>query len=361
MPSPLQDLRVAVVGGSIGGLAAAVALQRLGAAVEVFEKGTQSYHGRGGSMGYCDVPLWNRLRGQTMLRRGVPAHRSQGAYLYGDLWRFWMEALRPETVHFGVEVQDLGDDLAAPRVEGKTYELAVVADGGFSSLRSRLFDPATPRYAGYIGWRFRVKAEHVPGWDSEGMYEVGSFRSILMTIAQDDGTDWLMGGTLVSAPESEAQAAAESTRAGANRQTSGSDASTVPAWFLPFYRKHFGSLRGGELYRAMEAAATFGKIAPLPQYEFATSRVVNGHCVLVGDAAHMASPMTAAGAHTAVLDAVGLLNAFATTAAASPHATASSLIDRALAAYQGPALERAAALYARSRALSAPVAVPDER
>jgi 2-polyprenyl-6-methoxyphenol hydroxylase-like FAD-dependent oxidoreductase len=354
-------MRVAVIGGSIGGLATAVALQRLGASVQVFEKGTHTYHGRGGSMGYCDVQLWSRLRGETMLRRGVPANRSQGAYLYGDLWRFWMDALPPETVHFGVEVPDLGDDPAAPRVRGETYDLAVVADGGFSSLRTRYFDPARPRYAGYIGWRFRVKAEHVPGWDSEGMYEVGPFRSILMNIAQDDGTDWLMGGTLVSSPESEALSATEATQAGANRQTAGSDTSTVPAWFLPFYRKHFGSLRGGELSRAMEAAARFGKIAPLPQYEFATSRVVNGHCVLVGDAAHMASPMTAAGAHTAVLDAVGLLNAFATAAGSTGMSGPPGLIDRALGAYEGPALERAAALFARSRALSAPVAMPIER
>jgi 2-polyprenyl-6-methoxyphenol hydroxylase-like FAD-dependent oxidoreductase len=353
-------MRVAVVGGSIGGLAAAVALQRLGASVKVFEKGTQSDHGRGGSMGYCDVQLWSRLRGETMLRRGVPANRSQGAYLYGDLWRFWMDALRPQTVAFGVEVQDLGDDLSAPRVQGQAYDLAVVADGGFSALRARVFDSAEPRYAGYIGWRFRVKAEHVPGWDAEGMYEVGPFRSILMKIAQDDGTDWLMGGTLVSAPEREALGYAEATQVGANRQT-GSDTSTVPAWFLPFYQKHFGSLRNGELSRAMEAAATFGKIAPLPQYEFAASRVVSGHCVLVGDAAHMASPMTAAGAHTAVLDAVGLLNAFATAADSTALSAPSSLVDRALAAYAGPALERAAALYARSRALSAPVAVPAER
>ena len=350
MDAHSKKMTVAVVGGSIGGLAAAVALQRLGASVKVFEKGAQTYQGRGGSMGYCDVDLWSRLRGATMLRRGVPAHRSQGAYLYGDLWRFWMDALPPDSVHFGAEVQDLGDDPSAPRVAGETFDLAVVADGGFSALRARYFDDAKPRYAGYIGWRFRVKAEHVPGWQAEGMYGDGSFRSILMKIAQDDGTDWLMGGTLVSSPESEALGYAESTQAGANRQAS-SDASTVPAWFLPFYRKHFGSVHHGELYRAMEAAAKLGKIAPLPQYEFTASRVVNGHCVLVGDAAHMASPMTASGAHTAGLDAVGLLNAFAQAATTTG----------ALAAYERPALERAAALYGRSRALSAPVGVPAER
>jgi 2-polyprenyl-6-methoxyphenol hydroxylase-like FAD-dependent oxidoreductase len=360
MDSHLKDLRVAVVGGSIGGLAVAVALRRLGASVKVFEKGAESYKGRGGSMGYCDVPLWSRLRGAPMLRRGLPAHRSQGAYLYGDLWQFWMDALPPGTIRFGAEVHDLGEDTSTPRVEGEAFDLVVVADGGFSALRARYFDPAKPRYAGYIGWRFRVKAEHVPGWDSEGTYRDGPFRSILMAIAQDDGTDWLMGGTLVSAPESEALGYAEATQAGANRQTA-SDASTVPAWFLPFYRKHFGSVDGGELYRAMDAAARLGKIAPLPQYEFAASRVVNGHCVLVGDAAHMASPMTASGAHTAVLDAVGLLNAFALTVDESGHSSPSSLVERALAAYDKPALERAADLYERSRALSAPVAVNAER
>ena len=102
-------------------------------------------------------------------------------------------------------------------------------------------------------------------------------------------------------------------------------------------------------------------IAPLPQYEFAASRVVSGHCVLVGDAAHMASPMTASGAHTAVLDAVGLVNAFVYTAETTGRSKPSTFVEPALAAYEGPALARAAELHERSRALSAPVAVPAER
>jgi 2-polyprenyl-6-methoxyphenol hydroxylase-like FAD-dependent oxidoreductase len=122
-----------------------------------------------------------------------------------------------------------------------------------------------------------------------------------------------------------------------------------------------GGLAAAVALQRLGASVEVFEIAPLPQYEFATSRVVNGHCVLVGDAAHMASPMTAAGAHTAVLDAVGLLNAFATAEGTTGLAEPSTVIDRALAAYSGPALERAAALYARSRALSAAVAVPAER
>lgn len=52
-----------------------------------------------------------------------------------------------------------------------------------------------------------------------------------------------------------------------------------------------------------------GKITPQPLYEFMADKVVNGRLILMGDAAHMASPRTAAGAHTGILDAAGLLEA----------------------------------------------------
>ena len=45
-------------------------------------------------------------------------------------------------------------------------------------------------------------------------------------------------------------------------------------------------MAGGQLIKVMEAAAQKGKIAMLPQYEFAAREVVKGRMVLVGDAAH---------------------------------------------------------------------------
>jgi 2-polyprenyl-6-methoxyphenol hydroxylase-like FAD-dependent oxidoreductase len=107
----------------------------------------------------------------------------------------------------------------------------------------------------------------------------------------------------------------------------------------------------------MEVAAVRGKITPLPQYEFAAKRVVEGRLLLVGDAAHMASPRTAAGAHTAVLDALDLFHTFSSISQSLPHGSflSPSNIDAALALYATSGARRAAELLARSHQVSAEV------
>jgi 2-polyprenyl-6-methoxyphenol hydroxylase-like FAD-dependent oxidoreductase len=419
-----HPLSVCVIGGSIGGLAAALSFHRLGACVRVLEKAAAPLHGRGGSIGFVNNQLWEKLRGAPMMRRGQRASRAQGAYLYGDLWAFLYDGLPAGTVTFGAAVDSVGDDPTAPSVLGEACDVCVIADGGWSALRERYFAPhlrlPTPIYAGYNVWRFRVERKHVPGWESEGEYsDGGHHRTILMHIALDDGRDFLMGGTAIAAPEG----TLAPPDAGASRQVFGDDegggkAKGTPAWYLPWFKQHFGRHAGGELYRAHAAAAVHGKISAQPQYEFAASRVVLGRLVLVGDAAHMcvpsptrkepklpratccpfvclpgaflraaevrrtfsrrlnshththtraslnsharthtrASPRTAAGAHTAVLDGLALHEAFA--AALAGGGGAGPLAERLLKLYEPPALERAAALYARSREVSADVTAP---
>lgn len=125
----------------------------------------------------------------------------------------------------------------------------------------------------------------------------------------------------------------------------------------------FGLLAGGHGTahgQVMEAAAQKGEIAMLPQYEFAAREVVNGRMVLVGDAAHTASPRTAAGAHTAVLDALGLFEAFQPVLQAEAGAANwGATVDAALASYATGGVIRASELYARSLQVSAPVRHPN--
>ena len=159
-------LRVCVVGGSIGGLAAALAFHRLGARVRVFEKAGAPLHGRGGSIGFVSNPHWEALRGAPMMRRGARASRAQGAYLYGDLWGFLYAGLPEGAVTFGAAVDSVGEDPMAPTVLGEACDVCVIADGGWSALRERYFAPhlrqKAPTYAGYNVWRFRVPRAHVP-------------------------------------------------------------------------------------------------------------------------------------------------------------------------------------------------------
>ncbi|KAL3816654.1 hypothetical protein ACHAXA_000832 [Cyclostephanos tholiformis] len=315
----------------------------------------------------------------TVAACGVPASRSQGAFLYGDLWNFWYKGLPEETVQFNSTVSDLGSDVMKPAVLGDEYDIVIVADGGWSTLRADYFDSAMPEYAGYQVWRFRVESKDVPGFRAYGEYNNGHLHTILLPVVMDDGRDFIMGGTAIACHESETM----KPKGGANRQdtfessmgesrsirhTGNGPTSDGPIevptreWSSEFYRKMFGHIDGGELCRVMEAAARVGKISPMPQYEFASSKVVNGRVVLLGDAAHMASPRTAAGAHTAVLDAMALFEAFdsaiATMGASTQRSDFNAVIDHALRIYNGPALQRANELFRRSLEVSAAVCAP---
>ena len=86
-------------------------------------------------------------------------------------------------------------------------------------------------------------------------------------------------------------------------------------------------------------------------WEFAADTVVNQRIVLLGDAAHMASPRTGAGAYTAMVDAVTLGTAL----------QQSNTIDEALQLYNDDTVERGRLLLQRSRqaaSYSAPASSP---
>ena len=80
----------------------------------------------------------------------------------------------------------------------------------------------------------------------------------------------------------------------------------IPQWFLPFVEYLFDK----KTLEFWESAVEFGKVSPHPIWEFAAEKVVQNRIILLGDASHMASPRTGAGAYTAMTDAVVLEAAF---------------------------------------------------
>lgn|GEM_PF-7115865 len=171
-PEANMPYHVGVVGGSLAGLAAANILHRLGHSVQVYEKYPASLETRGSSLGYVDNALWEYVRGASMMRMGRRAHRSQGAYYYGDLWRFLYDGLPPDTVRFGVTVSDLGPSpTAQPTINGEGFDAVIIADGGFSSLRHYVNgDAQQPEYAGQVVFRTKVDRRDFPDFADEGGY-----------------------------------------------------------------------------------------------------------------------------------------------------------------------------------------------
>jgi len=339
-------MNIAIIGGSLTGLAAANVLIRLGIMVKVFEKFPASFEKRGSSLGFVDVSLWESIRGgETMMRFGRRAGRDQGAYFYGDLWQFLYQGLPEGCVRFNYTVNDLGNDpTRRPTIDGTVYDAAIVADGGWSSLRHYINGNRRPEYAGYVICRSKVNVHDLPNFKGEGAYTSGKYFAIALTVPTIEGSTYIMGGIAVGMPENKVTPPSE----GVSRHTELSSSSAVPDWFLPFVRRTFRNHGGGEILRWIEACAAEGKVTPQPLYEFMAEKVVNGRLILMGDAAHMASPRTAAGAHTGILDAAGLFEAF------TRHPGPAN-IDDAIKAYESGGLRRARELYMRSIEVSLPV------
>jgi 2-polyprenyl-6-methoxyphenol hydroxylase-like FAD-dependent oxidoreductase len=336
-----MPFRVGVVGGSLAGLAAANVLQRLGHSVQVYEKFPSVLDQRGSSLGFVDNALWEYVRGAPMLRLGRRANCAQGAYYYGDLWQYLYDGLEPDSVRFGVTVADLGSaPTTQPSVDGQVFDAVIIADGGFSALRPYVNGHEhQPEYAGQVVFRVKVDRRDFPDFANEGGYEEASAFAMMLQVVQNSGQEWIMGGIGVGVPEHEVIRPAD----GANRQDMAAGM-LLPAWFMPFVRRVFR--RHTSVARWLELAHATGKITPQPLYEFKADQVANGRLLMLGDAAHMASPRTASGAHTGVLDAASLVAAFS----ANP-----TNIDRAIAAYAPGGVQRARELYVRSKQVSAPL------
>lgn len=168
--------RVAVVGGSIGGLHAALLLRDAGCEVDVFERsGTTLSSFGAGIVVQPELVRYLLERTPTILEQiSVPSKsirylRADAGTLLGEVhseWRYTsytalygrlLESFGSDRYHLGeplVGLHQRGERVELRFATGKVVscDLAVCADGGFSTARQRLLGIA-PGYAGYISWR----------------------------------------------------------------------------------------------------------------------------------------------------------------------------------------------------------------
>ena len=264
-----MPFQVAVVGGSLAGLAAANVLFRLGHTVHVFEKFATTLHDKGASLGFVDVGLWETIRGAPMMRLGRRSNRSQGAFYYGDLWKFLFDGLPEGTVRFGQTIDDLGTDAMHPTIQGHEYDAVIIADGGFSSLRRFVTgDDRQPEYAGHMIYRVKVPLADFPGFTQERESWQGRVFGIALNVQQDNGSRWIMGGIGIGAPESEVLRPLP----GALRHDL-TIMQPLPDWFMPYIKRTFTSKADSQLIKWLELAQSKGKITPQPLFEYKANKV----------------------------------------------------------------------------------------
>jgi salicylate hydroxylase len=351
MPEP----SIAIVGGGIGGLTAALALRRLGMEPVVLEQ-----TGRYGRVG-ADINLTpNAVKaldglglGPTLRERaGRPTHRisrvwDSGAETsrlamsnsaeerYGspqltlhraDLLAALDRALPETTVELGQRVVGVepGETQALLRFENgasRAFDLVIGADGIHSAVRTSLFGAEHPRFTGVVAFRAVV-----PGDRLRGLPNVGAFTKWWGWNQQTQIVTFPLG------PEGDVFVFA----------TIGQETWTHESWTTHGNVDELRTLYATfhpEARALLDACDSVLKTAlyerdPMPSWS-------KGRAVLLGDACHPMLPFMAQGAGSAIEDAVVLARCLARDPARP---------KTGMAAYETARRERTARIQLGSRA-----------
>jgi 2-polyprenyl-6-methoxyphenol hydroxylase-like FAD-dependent oxidoreductase len=337
-----------VVGGSLTGLAAAIALARVGLRVTILEQTVTSE--RGGTGLGVDRELLADVTGvdprSDTEQPHLPVIVTTRETSTWEAIRTWLLACAARTervtLRDGVRVENVSQDASGATVSTPHGDFAadiVIGADGYRSTVRRAVDAQHPHatYGGFVIWRglvgeellppsprgfsggrlpypevARLVAYYVPG--AQGSIHKGE-RQVTFAWYDAAHTEWLRAHRVIEGSEvlhsvdtpSMDEALLRELRSAALRAWDGHALATVTA--------------------AIARGIIFG--TPLAQYY--PQRMANGRVAIAGDAAHVASPMVGHGLALGWLDAQGLASAIAHTGEANAQALA--LYERARLAH----------------------------
>jgi 2-polyprenyl-6-methoxyphenol hydroxylase-like FAD-dependent oxidoreductase len=356
-----EQVRAAVVGGSVGGLCAAIALRHVGCHATVHEQAPHGQQGRGAGI-VLHPDLASFLERHEIAAPddvAVPSARRIELDRAGDVveaeeTRQWMtsydalvgglhSALDGGAYRTGTRVTGVSDDGRTLEVEDGdpvTADLVVAADGAGSTLRGRLAPDVAPAYAGYVAWRGLCGEADLPHRAADTL--AGAFAFFTDPEAAPFPTQML--SYLVPGPGGELEPGRRSLNwvwyqpvADLAAHLSDGDGH-VHEWSLPAEamtsaavarRRELAGERLPELYAELVAATASPSVQAIT--DLASSRCVFGRTAVIGDAAFVPRPHTAYGSAKAAMDADAL------AAAVREH---DGDVDAALAAWEPDALAR---------------------
>ncbi|MFG3282209.1 FAD-dependent monooxygenase [Streptomyces sp. NPDC048111] len=346
--------RIAVVGGSIAGCAAALAAHRSGAGrITVYERASGRLADRGvglavhndryaelESHGFVtDSMPWLQLdrRGWYVRDGSSPMGRRIGTlpfpfrtYNWGPLWRE-LRARVPESVRFRTGTAVTRLHLAPEHVEVTTsgdecerFDLVVGADGYRSVVRAAAWPDVRPEYAGYLAWRGAFPVERLPDADRwpvrECAYAVFPGGHAVVYRIPDGHGGHRVNWVLYALPPTD------------HRLPLDSPTSIPPGALTAALREHVLEIADAHLppfWARLAGLTPPGEMFVQPMYDFTAPRYATGRLVLIGDAATVARPHTGGGAVKALQDATALEAALTT---APDRAAALSAYDAERAA-----------------------------
>lgn len=322
---------VLIVGGGIGGLTAALALQRHGVRVQVFERATRIGDvgagislGPTASRGLYSLGLEASLRATADTPRPSAALHFQTREVLGgsfadrdwraldlstshhihraDLYELLTAAVRAQDAdaihldHVFLDFSEDRDGVTAEFANGRRVRGSALigCDGIRSTVRARLWGSEEPRFTGWVVYRFLVPMERARPYMSTAGTFVGPGRSLLRYTVRH--------GSLVNC--------VTFVRSETLRGEGWSQRASTEELLALFPDWHPDA-------RGLAASAPFDGTAkwalydrdPLPAW-------TRGRTTLLGDAAHPMLPFLGLGAATTIEDAVVLGRAFGEAAAA---------------------------------------------
>ena len=349
-------MRIGIVGGGIGGLAAAIALDRAGCDVKVFEQSKQflrvgadinltpnavrALDGLGVGPAVREHAArpthrisrtWNSGEETSRLEMGDEAERKYGAPQLtihrADLLAALAGVFPSDRVQFGKRAQSIvpnGDHVDLRFVDGSSSRVDVLigADGIHSAVRTAMFGAENPRFTGVVAFRAVVPAERlagVPNLQAFTKWWGPNPESQIVTFPLNRGRDIFIFATTAQ----ESWHLESWTTQGSVEELRG------------FYADFHPDARA-----LLDACDEVLKTAlyerdPLPYWS-------RGHLTLLGDACHPMMPFMAQGAGMAIEDGVVLARHLGT-------ATQLAAIPAALAGYDLARLERTSKIQIGSR------------
>jgi 2,6-dihydroxypyridine 3-monooxygenase len=324
--------RVIVMGGSVGGLTAALVLRDAGCEVRVFERSSAALQARGAGIAALDATLrylterGGRARADVcsstdwirFLRPdGSVQHEQRHQYLFSSwntIYRSLLELFDPGRYLLGSEVTGFGqsgDSIRVTLADGSAADadLLVCADGVSSLARARLLPDVRPSYSGYVAWRGTLPERALPAATRRRLgdaltYQVLEHSHVLVYPIPGPGGALTAGDRLVNfvwyvnVAEGEELDALMTGRDGIRRPVS------LPPGAATDHAVAAMRRAAAARFAPPIAAVATGVAEPFVQvvYDIAVPRMAFGRACLIGDAAFAVRPHAAAGTAKAAAD-----------------------------------------------------------